>query len=502
MPPAAPRRRLALRRALPSKKAPRRQSVEETLAAKGLTAGRAGSTSQFHPLLLLQAAAGNQAVTALLKQTRPGFQPNLAALPVSRTASTTEEVEDDFDPSREETAEQDVPAATGIERIREINAGWVFSLGEYELEALWSDLGPQAAKDYPEDFAQSIEKGMEPDNLRGAPLVATTFEYAVKALAVSYLHGNLKDIEKEEQRLGINAENSSDEHAANAQHVMMLARKAAELNEIVQGFETIQVGWKLEQTEVPGPYHDGSYDYVPAYFTPGKPPYKGLRGNESGPAQNYAAVAAAHEQAMGALMAVANLHPSIYLALKEKQLAAITGDLPSMLVDPLAAMKSLLASGKQAILETKAGVESGDVDWEELKLLHGQLMRGEQKRGFDWTNPWYGEIVKDVIGDYETTQTVIDLGIGLAAACAFVFAELSSGGLATVFFVGGLAAGGSNVARKWEKYDDIKTAAAAGTSTATELVTQDEVNAARLDLMIESAFMFLDAAGVALKGVK
>ncbi|MGH3914063.1 MAG: hypothetical protein ACRDTC_11760 [Pseudonocardiaceae bacterium] len=207
---------------------------------------------------------------------------------------------------------------------------------------------------------------------------------------------------------------------------MMLAHKAADLNEIVQGFDTIQVGWKLEQTAAPGPYHEGSYDYVPAYFMPGQPPYKGLRGDESGPTQDYAAVVAAHEQAMGALMTVANLHPSIYLALKEKQLAAITRDLPFLLVDPLVAMKSLLASGKQAIFETKAGVESDDVDWEELKLLHRQLMRGEQKRGFDWTNPWYGEIVKDVIGDYETTQLAIDLGIGLAAACAFVFAEISS----------------------------------------------------------------------------
>jgi len=379
----------------------------------------------------------------------------------------------------------------------------VFSLGEYELEALWSDLGPQGAKDYPADFALSIEKGMEPDNLRGAQRVMIAFEYAVKALAVTYLHGNLKDIDKEEQRLGINAENSSDEHAANAQHVMMLARKAAELNEAVKGFEKIQVGWKLEQTEAAGPYHDGSYDYVPVYFKPGNPPDKGLRGGESGPAQPYAAVAAEHAQAMGALMAVASLHPSIYLALKEGQLAAITGDIPSTLIDPLAAMKSLLAGGKQAILGTKAGVESGDVDWEELKLLHRQLLEGEQKTGsFDWTNPWYGEIVKDVVGDYETTQTLIDLGIGLASACAFVFAGLASGGLATVLFVGGLAAGGANVGRKWEKYDDLKTAAAAGTSTASELVTQDQVNAAQLDLMIESAFMFLDAAGVALKGIK
>ncbi len=468
-----------------------------------MTAGRDGNASPLHPLLLLQVAAGNQAVTSLLAKARTRSQPSPAALTVSREATTTEEAEDDFDPSREETSEQDVAPATGIERIREINAGWVLSLEEYELEALWSELGPEGAKNYPEDFARSIENGMEPDNLRGAQRVMIAFEYAVKTLAISYLHGNLKDIEKEEQRLGVNAENSSDEHAANAQHVMMLARKAWELNEAVKGFRKIQVGWKLEQTEAAGPYHEGSYDYVRADFTPGNPPYKGLRGNEPPTAQPYARVAAEHAQTMGALMAIASQHPSIYLALKEGKLDAITGDLPSTLVDPLAAMKSLLASGKQAILGTKAGVESGDVDWEELKLLHRQLLEGEQKRGgFDWTNPWYEEIVKDVVGDYETTQTLIDLGIGLAAACAFVFAGLSSGGLATALFVGGLGAGGVNVGRKWEKYDDLRTAAAAGTSTANELVTQDQVTAARLDLIIESAFMFLDAAGVALKGVK
>ncbi|MGH3914061.1 MAG: hypothetical protein ACRDTC_11750 [Pseudonocardiaceae bacterium] len=53
MPPAAPRRRLALRRVLALKKAPRRQSAEETWAAKVLTAGQDGNASPLHSLLQL-----------------------------------------------------------------------------------------------------------------------------------------------------------------------------------------------------------------------------------------------------------------------------------------------------------------------------------------------------------------------------------------------------------------------------------------------------------------
>jgi len=411
--------------------------------------------------------------------------------------------------SRARVAREDAPEKTGIEKIREINEGkwvgpgtWVGPLDEYDLEDEWNKLGAAGAKQYPADFMMSIKRGMEPDNLDDAPHVMEKFQQAVEGLSAEYLEGNLRDISKEEEKLGIHEEKPSEQNDAAVAELVVLAEKAKSLDELAKRYGTIQVGYNLEQ--VPEPDQDSLHatvsEYRPAHFTPGSPPEKPLNGSEGPGARPYAEVEASYAETMGALMAIANKHPSIYVALKSGQLDSIAGKDGVEPEDPRSAAKTVLAGARKAIAETKAS----KLDWEELKPIHAQLLRGEKNAGgMPFHEPWYREIVKDEIGDYETQQTLTDVGIGFAAAVAFIFSEIATGGMATVLWASaGLAIAGANVARKWNTYEEMKTAAAAGTSQATELISGDQVNAALLDAVIESAFFFLDAVGVAVKGIK
>lgn len=396
------------------------------------------------------------------------------------------------------TIARDDTEKTGIDKIREINAEkWVDPLDEYALEAEWDKLGAAGAKQYTKDFMTSIDKGMEPDNLKEKDFVMDRFQLVVKGLRDEYLEGNLKDVEKEEKKLGIGEEKPSEAQQANANELVLLAEKAQILNDIVKKYGEIRVGYNDVYSVRGG---EARMDERAAHFVPGHPPTHPLKGDEGKGAKAYDDVAASYGQSMGALMAVANKHPSIYLAIKNDQIDSIAGTEGQAAKDPLTAVKTILANGRNAITETK----NKDMSWKDLKPIHTQLLRGERGSGdLNFAEPWNREIVKDVLDFDETLNTAKDVGIGLAVACAFIFSEIATAGWATVFWAGvGLTAGGANAVRKLENYEDLKTAAAAGTSQATELVEKGQVSAALLDAIIETAFFFIDGVGIGIKGMK
>lgn len=485
-----------------AKKEPAPQAPGRAPAAPGSAPATGSDARPTLPasLFALQRTAGNAAVSALLASHR---RPAQTAQPGAGPLPTVQRRDPDADPSTNPAPAGDGGEKTGIEKIREINAEAIIDFhDEWALEEEWSKLGPEGANAHPEDFAKSIKEGMEPDNLAGASQVLDDFKTAVRTQALIYLDGNLAAIAEEEKRLGIGAKEASPQADARVNELVVLANKAKDLDELLKAYRRVHVGYDIGIKQDEYAPREQTVGEVEAYFTPGKPPEKPLKGKETNAAP-YEQVAGSYEKTMGGLLAIANQHPSIYAAYKKGTLGAIAGTDENK-TDPRAEVKTILDQSRGDIAKTKVMVETGDLDWEELKPLHTQLLRGEKMQGgHDWKHPWNQAIVKEEVGDYEEAQTMMDIGIGLAAAVAFIFAELATGGMATVLFIGGgLAIGGANVARKYEKYDDLKTAAGAGTSTATELVSQGQVDAAKLDLIIEAAFMMFDAIGVAVKGVK
>lgn len=389
---------------------------------------------------------------------------------------------------------------TGIELIRKINAySWVDPLDEIALENEWNKLGPEGARQYPEDYKKSINKGAEP---QGKDLIIDQFKKAVIWLRDEYIDGNMKDVDKEKKRLGIDQDKPPEDQQAQLQELVNLAQKAQTLDKILKTYGEIQVGYGEEgepdKADLDSPRATVLVE-KPAYFIPGEPPKKPLRGGEKG-ARNYDEVLSNHASTMGALMAIANKHPSIYLALKNDQIDSLAGAEEQEPKDPLTAAKTMLADAQKAIQKTR----DNKLAWDDLKPIHTQLLAGEKSSGgMNFGDVWNREIVKDEIDYEEDLKTAVDVGIGLAAACAFIFSEVATAGWATVFWAGvGLEIGAANVARKWGSYAELKTAVNAGTSQATELVSKGQVNSALLDAIIESGFFFIDSVGVAIKGVK
>ena len=153
------------------------------------------------------------------------------------------------------------------------------------------------------------------------------------------------------------------------------------------------------------------------------------------------------------------------------------------------------------IVATIPKLSTGDLDWRDLKPIHQQLYSGSARgaSGTDWSNDFSKSIAQDVIGDHESTEFWISLGLGTAAAALFIVASLASGGLATAALLGGLAVSGGQAARSWENYEDLSTAAGSTASEQTRLVSEGQVDAARLQAILDTIFAFIDFAAPVIR---
>ena len=88
----------------------------------------------------------------------------------------------------------------------------------------------------------------------------------------------------------------------------------------------------------------------------------------------------------------------------------------------------MLSDARKAIEATR----DKKISWEELKPIHAQLLRGEKSAGgINFGDICNREIVKDEIDYKESVATAVDVGIGIAAACAFIFSEIATADEAT-----------------------------------------------------------------------
>ncbi len=145
---------------------------------------------------------------------------------------------------------------------------------------------------------------------------------------------------------------------------------------------------------------------------------------------------------------------------------------------------------------------TGQLDWRDLTPIHKQLWDGTPaKSGHPWGEKLPRSVAKDVIGDYEATQFWLAIGLGTLAAAAFIFSEIATGGMATFLWAAaGTAASGTQAAISIEKYETLSAAASTATSEDTRLVSQEQVDEARVAAVLDTAFAFLDVYGAA-KGI-
>ena len=376
---------------------------------------------------------------------------------------------------------------------------WVGPMDESELGGLWSSFGTGIVSVYeanPTLWQRSIERGMEMDDMPLQAIAARMLSEDVKGIAGEYVKKNLEDVKKAQADMGFDDETKTPtaEQEEKRKDVEWAAVQVQELQKAKERIEQTYVGWAKH--EGPVPFNDPDGNAYPVPFVPGGPPpltpaemKRPLPADM--PMVPYDEVMAQWKPVSGALVALADEYPAVFVGMKEGKLGQLSGEDPTD--DPVAAMRTSLAAVAAAIAETQGKVGSGDLDWHKLHPIHRQLMEGERKGQLAWSHPVYKEILKEEIGDWQSVQSYQELGIGIAAAVAFIFAEIASGGLATAFLIGGLGISAGQTVGKWKDWSELKSAAGSAASSKTALVDEEQVDAALIEAILQTAFSVLDA---------
>jgi hypothetical protein len=406
-------------------------------------------------------------------------------------------------------------SATNPERIEFIgillNQGWVGPMDEYALERLWNSFGTGiagVAKDNPGLWKKCVDRGLDPSNVPAVDNLRKGWEADVRALAKAYMQENLKFADGELERLGLRAPaagaaqspTAATEQALNLEETQELARGAEALLSAKDRMRQLHVGYNM----VMHPSAGGARVSVTFDPEPGKrPAYREAASFQTTmpPApRTWDEVKAQWDAADAALAGITAKSPTVFAALAQGR--ETVKDLGQQNPQQAkATAQRVLTTLRTNIQATLPKVDSGDLDWRDLKPIHEQLWGGRKKgpSGTDWSNEFAKEVAKDVIGDHESTEFWIGLGLGTAAAALFIVASVASGGLATAALLGGIAASGGQAVRSWENYEDLATAAAGTASEETRLVSQGQVDAAKIQAIVDTIFAFLDIAAPLVK---
>jgi hypothetical protein len=384
---------------------------------------------------------------------------------------------------------------------------WVGPRDEYALEALWDSFGSHgvaAAYDERRDlWDQCVDRGAELYDIGAVQGVRSRFRSDVTALARVYLAANRQAVLAEAGRLGLGdlgapAPAGGPDRGRMAE-VQQLARELARADEALAQMQSVPVGYEWETIDSPGGSMRSSK--VVANYSPSGPPPVRPAPEEQPRFARWEEVDEQYRAVSRARAVLAARSPALFAVAGERGAAgAIARASPE---EAAARLRELLGRTLRNIDQTLPKLDSGDLDWRDLVPLHDQLYAGlPSESGTQWSRPLFKGVAADVIGDYQAREFWIALGLGTLAAAAFIFSEIATGGMATFLWASvGVAAGGVQAGRSWERYEDLATAAGAASSEDTRLVGEGQVTEAAISAVLDTAFAFLDAAG-AVRGVR
>lgn len=400
----------------------------------------------------------------------------------------------------------DFGTATQAERIEFLSIllgqGWVGPEDERALERIWNSFGKgiiDVVNSSSDLWDLCVDRGMDPSNIAAVAPLRTKFEEDVKSLAKGYMATNLEFANEQMTRLGVNDKGTDSPTAEMEQSIAMeevqeLARGAEELLGAKDKMKLLHVGWRNAV------YAEVDVEEM-VLFDPESPPdfRKGGHPEEEAP-YDWKVVKEQWDAADAAIAGISAQNPTVYAAIAQgrSEIKALGEG------DPKAAKQTaatVLNKLKENITATIPKIDSGDLDWRDLKPIHQQLFGGrEAPSGTEWNSQLPKSIANDVVGDHESTEFWISLGLGTAAGALFIVASIATGGLATAALLGGLAVSGGQAVASWENYEDLATAAAGTATEETRLISEGQVDAAMVQAVLDTIFAVLDfgqAIGIA-----
>lgn len=381
--------------------------------------------------------------------------------------------------------------------IREMVTGTVTDYEEGVIADIWASFGEQMKDLAAEHLWLWRESIDESDQLNELPQVAdirNQFEHDVIRLASTYLGENRLEVLRESERLGIRPLFRGEEMVVEPgylQSLQVIAGKVASLQNFLKELRRIQVGYFRARD----PEARITEEY-PSYFNPDRPPSIGPKGNEVPPLPAWSVVKEQHDRASAVISGFANTYPTIYALLRDdrlEELAEAEDTTKAMVLIADSLWKVI-----EKIDESQQKLDTDDIEFSDLVPVYTQLFSGSVPVPFtpryEWSNPFYQEVAKDVLEDKEARDFWTSLGLSLVAAAAIIAAPFTGG--ASLLLLGvGLGIGAYQAAVAWEKYDDLKTMSGAHVRDELALISEGQVTAALIDAVLATASLFLDAFG-------
>ncbi len=392
-----------------------------------------------------------------------------------------------------------IPESLRLRLIREMVYGFVPLEEETEITRLWYSFGDAALPGVAEANRTLWVKSLWESGVLERMLEdeRTAFKRDVIRLAQKYLSENEQTLIAEAQRFGINLD--SPDVAVEEQpdylkavrevvpDVLRLVNKLDDLRKVHVGYNTKFTCDEFGICE--------SYD-VPVTFDPRSKPQKPLE-------KVYEDVKGAYNQVNAHIASFGTQFPIIYVLIQQDRLED---------VDEAAASKTAQDIIGEALRDVKAKIEgadeklvTGDISYYDLKVLHPQLLKATFKTSFQpsypWHQPFYTDIANDVLLGQEAREDWADLGLTLVSLAALI-ATPFTGGASLAFLIGfqaGLAAG--QAIASWEEYFDLATLADAEVKAELTLITEEQVDAKRIEAIIHTVDALLEGADV-VKGLK
>lgn len=391
---------------------------------------------------------------------------------------------------------------------------WIGPNDESALERLWGSFGdglPSVAAANIGLWERSVSGGVE---LPIIDQVHRDFEEDVKQTAFNYMVSNRRFVREQMQRFGFSGQRGGEGgptmtggggaqamRAAGAglgendpiHEVQELARQVVRAEQAKTRMRQIHVGY------ISLPPNPQVPSRLPTRFDPDREPDLPPAGNEAEGMAPWGDVKAQWDRVEAAISGLASRSPIVFAAIQEGRTEEI-----ARAQSPVAARnvaRGLLENLLHNIEETIPKIDSGDLDWRDLRPIHDQLYRRQGRR--PWNQRFFQSVARDLLSDYESREFWVSLGLGTLAAAAFIISELATGGLATaLWFAGGMAISAGQAVRSWEQYEDLATAAGSAASEETRLVSSGQVSAAFVAAILDTAFAFLDAAAPGVRAAR
>ncbi|MGI5286370.1 hypothetical protein ACQEVF_23935 [Nonomuraea polychroma] len=448
--------------------------------------GPAAPAHQERGLAHLQRVIGNRSVSHLLVQRA---EQGTVESPVDKALRTK-------DPGDAKAISDfsGIPIDKKVALIRILAyQGWVGPFDERQIFNLWNSLSEadliRTASQEIVLWNWCIEVGADLEQVPNAKGLRAAFWADVVEVARGYLNSNRQLVLNEMTQAGLpQAEGQTippptEQQAKQLAAMQEAAAQVADIQAEQERARTVPAGYEIKM------WGDQGMWGFPIPFDPNRPPPQldeaavkaaGGRGVR-GPVFDYVGLRLMYQQASDSVSALVGMFPMLYAVSREGK-SSVTGEFAAER-DPASARARLATALRKLIADIenadkKLGRELNPLD---LLPIHQHLYSGLRSASkVDWSQAFPTFMAKKYAEERDFGQALAALGLQKVSDAAFMLAPFTSGASLVALLAVGVGAAGTKAYIAGEQYDTLMQASKVAVAKGTELVSEQQVDEAKV----------------------